>query len=127
MPRPLLPSLASAVVLVGLAGAGSACETHTCQSACRKIYFECNGGSGMQPVIPENTRDEAYDQCVEACGSAMYSTTRTDGDDGAGVEASYDLHTPDDALAFIDCVEHVELADPQCVTDFDAECKWIRW
>lgn len=123
--RPLPPLLTLLLPLTALLAGG--CETHTCQSACRKVYYECNGGTGMTPIVPGNDQEAAYDQCVEACTAALYSTSRSEGDDSGDVVASYNLHTPDDAMQFIDCVEHVDLEDPECVTDFDAHCPWIRW
>lgn len=126
MPRPLLSPM------LGILFAGSmlvsGCETRTCASACQDIYFECNAGQGMVPVQIGKSQDEAYSECVTSCNTALYSVSRAvDADSSGDAIASYDLSEPDDAMNFIDCVQHQDLASPQCVTDYDSWCPWIRW
>ncbi len=100
------------------------CETHTCQSACNRIYFQCNG-TGITPIVPGDDQETAYDYCVEQCSRALYTTSRSaDAEEDLG---NYDLQTPEDAHQFIECVELVDISDPQCLTDYDSYCPWIRW
>ena len=120
-----LSAALAAAALIALACLGAACETHSCQNACSRVYYECNG-TGITPIQPGLSQDDAFDQCVTACSRALYTTSRVSGEDVEDI-GEYDLQTSNDALKFIDCVEKVDLGDPQCVEDYDSICPWIRW
>ena len=96
--RIAVPSIALlALVLAG-------CETHTCRSACTKIFQDCSfSPSGCETKadgIDCNDADEVAvyfrDDCIDRCEDALYNIDETDGDTA--------LYNEEDASQFIECV-----------------------
>jgi len=87
----------AALALVG-------CETHTCRSACSKIFVDCNfSPSGCETKadgIDCNNPDEVAvffrDDCIDRCEEALYNIDQTEGDTA--------LYNEEDAAQFIECV-----------------------
>lgn len=80
------------------------CETHTCRSACSRIFEECayspSGCETKADGIDCNNPDEVAtyfrDDCIDRCEEAMYNIDLTEGNTA--------LYNEEDAAQFVECV-----------------------
>ena len=103
-----------ALVLLVIAG----CETHTCRSACTRIYDDC----GLEAYLPYKSSESNVDcaspgaweehqmgVCSTDCERALYTLT-AGGDDDPTTRGLFD---EEDAAQFIECVVDSECEDLQ--------------
>ena len=129
------PLLLVTVVALSLVGIG--CNKYSCDEACNQYYGTADNLDGYEQcrqVSLQPTRDDtpaqASERCVDACETALYTTTgeaANGTDDGRG---NNNLEGEQDALDFIRCVVEkdysAEVNDLTCDGLRD-DCPWFIW
>lgn len=108
----------------------SGCDRDTCTGACSQYYGDSEGNCGRPSVLSDGTTSEqALDQCVKDCRTALYTTSGTElsGVDSGGYAR---LENEADAIEFIRCIvdkDYSAEAFNQACADLFYDCRWIKW
>ena len=115
----------ASLIALGLVG----CETHTCRSACTKIFDECgrqSDGCSTSGTNIDCAEDGAWEEhqkgaCINDCEDAMYTLSgeTAENDDQPNVSTFED---EEDATQFIECVVNTD-----CTTLLTGNDCNIRW
>ncbi len=115
----------AALTALGLVG----CETHTCRSACTKVFDECGrqsdgcstSGTNIDCTEPGAWEEHQKSACISDCEDALYTLAGdTDTDDEATNISTFE--NEEDATQFIECVVNTD-----CTTLLTGNDCNIRW
>ena len=115
----------ASLIALGLVG----CETHTCRSACTKIFDECGrqsdgcstSGTNIDCAEPGAWEEHQKGACIDDCNDALYTLSgeTQENDDQPNVSTFED---EEDATQFIECVVNTD-----CTTLLTGNDCNIRW
>lgn len=126
---PVILRFSATLLAVGALFTLTACDDTTCDGACQQIYGE--EGCQLTPINPStSSREDALDNCIDACGTALYKTTDPNDDSGGAGSDVQSLDNEADAIDFIQCVQGQDYSSAnfnQTCRDLDFSCPRILW